>query len=373
MPDNAPEFTATQARELFMTLVGAVGDNEIKEVFKSAVLAKAGLQDSARSYRLSPDEVIRDLFFQRELHQVPTPGTIQVGPPIGATGESAEATNMHYSRWAPQPQALTKEYEKFESELGSLRAYMKAQSEAMATQMQAMAKTLEAVMNPTVKGEDEKVEIQVEEEEDEKSKSFKALRDELLSTLIGKAEEEEGDEEEEEEMGKSLSAAFRVTLAKATLRAVKDLSAKSDLSKVAKSNLKAVCAKALRKAHGLAKATSEDKTVAKAAAEALRATEEYMFLRGIPLTVKAKPMAKKEGMEDEGNQKKWPADESMKSLGDITAALEATQTDIKGLFDMLSHRSKSSTALETVDVPAAMLQGASGKVKSLFSDVKVEA
>ena len=421
------DFTPAQARELLMTLVGAVGDTEVKEVLKSAVLAKTALQDTSHSFRLTPDEVIRDLFYKRERDLPMDAGKIHVGPTLGAAGDGADATVEHYSHFAPQPQILTRNYDKLSEEMGSLRAYLKSLTETMQTQMQAVAKTLETL---TTKAEDEgeKVEVNVEEEDDEteKSASFKSLRADLLATLMAKAEEEEeeGEGEEEEEMGKALSAAFRVTLAKATLRASKDLTAKSDLSRMAKSNVKAVVATALRKAHWLARSALDDKTVAKAAQEALRATEEYMFLRGIPLTVKAKPMAKK---EEEENQKEWPDKDSAKSLEAITKTLMQTQTDVKGLFDMIQRGSKSASAIEVVeplakalgnpnfivekrrfieeeakarridsnvegaaldvlgamelakvgsiskDVPAAMLQGASSKVKSLFREVEVGA
>lgn len=425
---EAPEFTPAQARDLLMTLAGAVGDDVVKDILKSAVLAKAAAGNTMTSDRLTPDEVIRDLFMARERHVVPTPGTIQIGPTVGASGDGAEGMLREYSRFAPQPQALTKEYDKFSEEFGSLRSYLKSLQETTETGMAAMVKAIEAL----AKKEEEEVNVEVEEEEEEseKSSSFKALRTELLNTMISKAEEEEeeekaDDEEEEEEMGKSLSPAFRLTLAKATLRAAKDLCGRTDLPKAVRANVKTVVAKALRKARVLAKSTTEDKTLAKAAAEALRAVEEYMFLRGVQM--KAKVVAKKEGMDKEGNQKKWPDEDAAKSFEAMVAGLERTKMDVASLMDTLSGKSRSMSVTETVeplakamanpsflaekktfvesqakakklndseygaaqeilsamdmfksgqiskDVPHSMIMGASRNVKDLFRDVMVEA
>ena len=63
-------FTPTQARELLMTLVGATGDETVKEVLKAAILAKAAT-DGLKADQLSAEQVVRDLFIQNELHRVP--------------------------------------------------------------------------------------------------------------------------------------------------------------------------------------------------------------------------------------------------------------------------------------------------------------
>lgn len=358
------EFSPAQYRELLIKMAGAIGDAEVKEIFKAAVLAKAGMPHAER---LTPDEIIRDLFIDRERNLIPTPGEIGIGRPAAASGEGAEGMVRDYSKFAPQPQMLTHQYDKFEEELGSLRAYMKstfdelrAAVEGTAKAVAQMAKAEDEEEEDDKKEEHEKAAKAEEEHEDEeemedheKSAAFKAMVREIVKSLAQKAEDEEEEEEHEEEEGKSLSAAFKARLAHAILKAVKQFMG-SELPKSQRTHAKAVAEAALKraaKAAHEAEEEKEDKESEKAARKALQAIEEYAFVKGFSL--KAKKMEK---MDEKGNQHEWPAEEHAKSLEGMVAQLTSLQTDVKGLFDTIAGKSKSASPLEVVEPLAKAME-----------------
>lgn len=187
---DTTEFTPSQARDLLMTLVGATADDTVKDVFRAAILAKAAT-DSLKAPDLTPEEVVRDLFINKELHKVPPAFEIKMGPALGSSGAGADAAVRHYSNFAPQPQALTAEYSRFSEEMGSLRAYLKALTE----QMNSVGKALATLV--AVKAEDE----EDEEEEEMEEKSRKSLLKQAKA-LLRKAEDmddEDGEKDEKKE------------------------------------------------------------------------------------------------------------------------------------------------------------------------------
>lgn len=368
-------FTPTQARELLMTLVGATGDETVKEVLKAAILAKAAT-DGLKADQLSAEQVVRDLFIQNELHRVPPAFEIKVGRPAAASGEGAVGMVDHYSRFAPQPQALTKEYDKLDEELGQMRAYMKSLGE----QIEAVGKAVATLV--AVKAEDDEKEMeekadpegemQEKEDEDEEGKSLskyvKSLAAEIKADLVAKAEDEEEDEKEDgedEETGKSFSALTKVNLAKATYVAAKG-ALKETVAKSKRTALRKAVEKALRKAYALAKAAEEDgekdkkdMEAHKEAKKSVSQIEEYAYVHGIALVKKAAPKAsvKAESKpEDEENQKTWPNEDSMKAFNDTIAKMEAMQTDVRGFMDRIAMTSKGKTAIETVEPLAKAME-----------------
>lgn len=365
-------FTPAQARDLLMTLVGATDDSTVKDVLKAAIVAKAA-SDGLKAGQLSAEEVVRDLFIQRELHKVPPAFEVKMGPAAAASGEGAVGMVDHYSRFAPQPQALTAEYERFNTEMGQMRAYMKSLTE----QIEAVGKAVATLVAAKADEEDEEdgeeeapvvinQEEEGEEEEEEKSlgKYMKSLRNEIKADILAKAEEEEeeeegdSEEEEEEEAGKSLSASTKVNLAKATYFAAKDALGET-VAKAKRSFLKKAAEKALQKAFKMAKAAeadTADKDAVKEARKAIAMIEEYAFVRSIPLTVKKAAKKAESKPEDEHNQKKWPDEESVKSFNDMVSKLETMQTDVRGFMDRIGQMSKGKTVVETVEPLAKAME-----------------